>query len=195
MIHFLPDYSPNYDDYSVYFALNFLSKEECDKILNLKTVIQPSSATTPDADTNIRKSTVYWLDHDKSTDWIYQKLGSKILEINRLHFGFDLSGILEPLQVAEYNSDENGQYIWHTDFHTKTPMNVQRKISLSINLTDDGAYEGGNIEHFHINYPAVTPRDIGALVIYPSYIMNRVTPVTRGTKHVLNLFVHGPNFK
>ena len=83
------------------------------------------------------------------------------------------------------------EYVWHSDFHIKTTMNVQRKISIAINLSDDNEYEGGNIEHYHLNYPTATPRDLGALIIYPSYTLNRVAPVLRGTKYVLNLYAHG----
>ena len=150
MIHFLPDYSPQYDDYSVYFTLNFLSKEECDKIISLKSPIPPASATPIEPNPNIRLSTVNWLEHDKLTDWVFQKIGSKVLEINRLHYGFDISGILEPMQVSEYDGNSNEQYEWHTDFHTKTSLNVQRKISVAINLSEDGAYEGGNLENYQL---------------------------------------------
>ena len=37
----------------------------------------------------------------------------------------------------------------------------------------------------------VAPRDLGGVIVFPSFVLHRVTPVTRGIRHSLNAWIHG----
>jgi PKHD-type hydroxylase len=39
------------------------------------------------------------------------------------------------------------------------------------------------------------PRERGAVIIFPSYVLHRVTRVTRGVRKSLVVWVTGPNFR
>lgn len=41
----------------------------------------------------------------------------------------------------------------------------------------------------------VAPRDKGTVIIFPSYILHRVTPVTKGVRKSLAVWISGPRFK
>ena len=67
-----------------------------------------------------------------------------------------------------------------------------RKLSSVLVLTDGSKYVGGDLE---FNYPTgfqntkteTHPflREKGSLVVFPSFVWHRVTPVTKGIRHSL----------
>ena len=142
-----------------------------------------------------RKSNIKWipLQADK-TDWIYYKLMQQTLEANFNYWKFDLSHIKDVIQYTEYNGDELGGYNWHIDVGPH-PIN-HRKISITVQLSDPDDYEGGDLEIWTggVN-PIKAPRQKGAVVMFPSYLLHRVTPVTKGVRKSLVLWVGGNTFR
>ena len=74
-----------------------------------------------------------------------------------------------------------------------------RKVSLTVQLSDPSEYEGGDLE---ISKGGLSEdsgykmhRGKGTVVIFPSYMMHRVTPVTRGTRRSFVLWVGGSHYK
>ena len=61
-------------------------------------------------------------------------------------------------------------------------------------LTDPNEFEGGNFEL----QTSATPHDIklekGDIVIFPSYKLHRVSPVTKGIRHSMVAWAHGSAF-
>ena len=80
----------------------------------------------------------------------------------------------------------------HIDINS---MAVSRKITFLINLSDPAEYEGGQIEFLNIDVDPQIINEQGFCLIFPSYIPYRITPVTKGTKHLLVGHVHGALFK
>lgn len=76
-----------------------------------------------------------------------------------------------------------------------------RKISAIISLNDYTEYEGGDLEFdlgSHRPDPHITCHEIkpkGSVVIFPSHIYHRVTPVTKGTRYSLVSWSLGAPFK
>ena len=71
---------------------------------------------------------------------------------------------------------------WHSD--AGLDRFDERRISLSVELSDPGDYDGGVLEIA----PAVgSPRSLprGGARLFPSRMIHRVTPVTRGVRHAL----------
>lgn len=94
-------------------------------------------------------------------------------------YHFDVSSI-EPLQYAEYHSYDNGGYDWHMDIGTGAAN--CRKLSISVQLSDPSDYDGGDLEFWGTG---VADRDQGKLIAFPSYLLHRVAPVTRGVRRSL----------
>ena len=94
---------------------------------------------------------------------------------------------------AEYTQSES-HLAWHNDIGPY-PFNT-RKISFSINLNNTDEFEGGNLE-FNLGEGEViiAPQNKGSVTIFPSFLLHRVTPITKGIRKVLVGFVEGPPYK
>lgn len=102
-----------------------------------------------------------------------------------------MDGFTEPLQLSEYGVGHF--YDWHLDMG-KNDFSV-RKISFVVQLSDESDYEGGELEVFSSIHPDVQPKSRGTMVIFPSYILHRVTKVTRGARLSLVGWIGGPPYR
>jgi PKHD-type hydroxylase len=138
----------------------------------------------------IRRSRIKWL---RSTHpechWIFMKFAQMALQANAQMWGFELTGMLEDLQYTVYPSG-GGHYDWHLD--VGEGLAAQRKISVTLQLSDENDYEGGNLEIFNQTQPVLAPRQKGTAVLFPSYLLHRVSPVIKGERRSLVLWVSGP---
>lgn len=113
---------------------------------------------------------------------------------NSREIGLDLFDMrdLDLINYNVYSSDRKGEYQWHID---GKPGPSDIKITAVVNISTE-PYEGGDLELF-TDGPVVVEemRKPGALVIFPSIIMHRVTPVTKGVRRTISYWVLGPNFR
>ena len=70
-----------------------------------------------------------------------------------------------------------------------------RKISLSVQLTDPGEYEGGQLQLYTKKNVQTLPKTKGSAIFFPSFLLHQVTPVTKGKRMSLVAWVTGPQFK
>lgn len=141
----------------------------------------------------LNRSVVRHLMPNADTMWIYQKISMMVSLLNSQHYKYDLTGFDEPLYHVTYKSEDQGHYTWHVDRNGEGKP--ARKLSITFQMTDPAAYDGGDLE---INaYGAIDkcPRDRGKLILFPSYEIHRVTPVTRGTRSALVAWSVGPAFR
>lgn len=141
----------------------------------------------------MRKSAVAWIPQVDAYKWIYNKLGGMIEEANNALWKFNLYSMDEQIQYTEYYQD-GGHYDYHLDVGGGYPLN-QRKISITVQLTGADEYEGGNFEILRGKNPESLPKIKGCVLVFPSYLMHRVTPVTSGTRRSLVLWVGGDSYK
>ncbi len=135
-----------------------------------------------------RESTVHFLWPGPAQDWLFDKLEYAVRRLNE-GYGFTLSGFFEGAQVAAYS--QAGHYDWHIDLGEEYYSN--RKLSLSVQLSDPADYDGGELEFKATD--ELAPRQQGALIAFPSYLLHRVRPVTRGRRYSLVSWVSGPPFR
>lgn len=191
---FLPPQLENYLDacwIEGYFnetELDLLNKLYNDSANKRGAEVSDQGIVQPD----LRKSTVAFLEpNSEEARAVIQKLGQLAIQINAQRYKFELLGFYEPLQIAEYG---NGDFFdWHSDFSAGSAST--RKLSLSIQLSDPEKYEGGNLQ-FQINTNHVNaPRTKGTVIIFPSFVLHRVTPIIRGSRRSLVGWVTGMPFK
>ncbi len=140
---------------------------------------------------SLRKSSIIGLEPEEKYNWLFERLTNLAHQCNNQMYYFNLSGFYEPLQLAEYG--EGDFFDWHLDFGTGSSSN--RKISITVQLSEPDAYEGGNLQ-FQINSKTVdAPRTQGSIVMFPSFIRHRVTPITKGRRRSLVGWVSGIPFK
>ena len=187
-----------------YYFTEALDKKTCDKIIKAgiedfdeAVVGNPGEEAL---DKKIRRSKVTWT----SEQWIYDLIWPYLQEANDLAgWRYDITGA-EGTQIGKY--EEGGFYSFHMDGKSdnfsvyNTPENKfkhgnVRKLSLSLLLNDD--YEGGNLQFAKANEEVHTPdfNKLGSVILFPSFMMHRVQPVTKGTRYSLVSWFLGPPFK
>jgi PKHD-type hydroxylase len=62
-------------------------------------------------------------------------------------------------------------------------------------LSDPSEYEGGDLLLHTGDEPIVINKQKGMLVMFPSYTLHEVTPVTKGERYSLVAWVHGPKLR
>jgi PKHD-type hydroxylase len=142
-------------------------------------------------DASIRRSQVQFLPNSPEYRWVYERLGEVVSRVNANYYRFDLTGFGEQLQMTNYNSEEQGTYGWHMDMGVQ---GVSRKLSLVLQLTDPSQYEGGNLEILAGSNASIVEKKKGRIVLFPSWMLHRVTPVTKGQRQSLVVWVSGPYF-
>jgi PKHD-type hydroxylase len=68
---------------------------------------------------------------------------------------------------------------------------VQRKLSLTLQLTDPSRYQGGELQFKARDAVTAAARAPGTLIGFPSYLVHRVTQVTAGTRESIVAWVAG----
>jgi len=144
-------------------------------------------------DGSIRDSEICFFNSaDVDSRWIFQRLAGSIKEINQQFWNFDLNRI-ETLQYSEYNVGQF--YKDHIDMMYECPNRATRKLSFTVQLTDESEYEGGEMLFKTSLEPQEAKKNKGTIMFFPSYVLHEVTPVTKGTRHALVGWVTGPAFK
>ena len=152
------------------------------------------STTSPN-----RQSSVKFFQPDGNNNWIFEKISRTISLINDRYYGFDLTGY-DAVQYTEYGT-VGAKYDWHMDTimgPNKSDKMVQtRKLSMTMPLNDPSEYEGGEfqIQTGLPEEPLVVEQKRGTAIIFPSFMLHRVTPVISGVRKSIVVWAVGPKFK
>ena len=139
-----------------------------------------------EVNTSSRRTKIHWI---PKTDEVYSMILTEILKANDLYYKFNLSGESEHIQYTVYYGEEEGYYDWHIDSMHKH----KRKLSGVVQLSDPSEYEGGELQIQNGGIHTVEKAK-GTFVIFPSWMTHRVTPVTKGVRKSLVIWVEGPQF-
>jgi PKHD-type hydroxylase len=177
--------------YSYAFLDDFLSKDECEKIIKIAKNNKIVKGKTFNNSKNVRESDIVWLYPSEELDWLFRKITDATLSLNERFYKFDLYGLIEGLQFTNYKAP-NGKYDKHVDRALNKGI---RKLSMSIQLTDPKKYEGGELKLYESDTPNTMSKKQGTLILFPSFILHEVTPVTKGERNSLVTWITGKNFK
>ena len=142
-------------------------------------------------DKEYRNSITSFMPITTDSEWLFRSLTDIITTANKTYFGFDINSI-ESLQYTVYN--EGGFYNKHIDILNSTSASGVRKLSFSLQLTDEEDYEGGDLIISNAK-DVVMLRNKGTITFFPSYTPHEVLPVTSGVRKALVGWIIGPNFK
>jgi PKHD-type hydroxylase len=176
------------------FWNNAFSKEECQTIINIAKDKGLVKGTTfnDDKTKDVRDSKISWLYPIDKIDWVFRRVTDITLNLNERFFKFDLFGINEGFQFTNYEAP-SGKYGKHVDRAMNIPV---RKLSISIQLTNPEEYEGGELKLYDGEEDGIIMnKEQGTLVIFPSYVLHEVMPVTKGIRNSLVTWVTGKQFK
>lgn len=142
-----------------------------------------------------RKSNIVWL----NDNWIYKEIQPYIRKANinaGWNFEWDES---EHFQFTKYKLNQH--YDWHCDSSPepyKNNLNKRyngkiRKLSTILALSNPKDYKGGSLQFQFRDHREKADEiheckqlaEKGSLIVFPSHIYHRVTPVTKGKRYSL----------
>jgi len=188
---------------------NLFTEEECDTIirdvmshpLEAAVVVNPSrdnEAKEENKETvekiQSRRSRTRGLDrnHGNFSD-VYNRIAQTIAQQNevfwkeRIPLNFN-SDLFENIQFGRYDARDKGHYNWHSDVGVKGSL-AKRRLSAVVMLSDSSSFTGGV---FQIQTTAKTTdlhTQRGSLIVFPSYVLHRVTEVLTGTRYSLACWI------
>lgn len=164
---------------------------DCDRAVALAEAVALRPGTidgTVTTDAAQRNSAVTFIPRADEAAWLYDKVVSAVLQANRDFWGFQLDGD-EPIQVARYDAGQH--YIGHVDIGMEEPYSL-RKLSVVVQLSDPADYQGGALVfHSSGEKRVAAPRTRGEMIVFPSYVLHQVEPVTAGRRHSLAHWIIG----
>jgi PKHD-type hydroxylase len=182
---------------------NFLKPEECKKIIADYKNSEKQKATIFDTEKSnielksIRECYTSWIGIENKSNWLYNKLVGQVINHNQRYFKFDLFGLVEKLQFTYYKAPGN-----HYQAHVDSSFNGKiRKLSAIVLLSNPKKFKGGEL-CLYTGYDTKSKKDYevvklkqGMIVIFPSFTLHKVKPVTSGERYSLVSWFTGPNFK
>ena len=183
------------------FALadNVFSKEECEKIIKIgkkqglkeAKVGESENIHIGNIDKTKRNSKITWIIPSNETHWVFEKITNISKELNNRYFNFDIFGAIEGLQFTSYKAP-GGNYGKHVDNAYGITI---RKLSITIQLSEPDKYEGGELCLYNTEKPIILQKKQGQIIMFPSYVLHEVKPVTKGERISLVVWLTGKQFK
>ena len=168
--------------------------EKVDKNIFIKSEVNPQNSNIQNS---IRKSKNCWI---PSTYWIGGFLWHYIMTANKDNFLYDISHIEQDMiQYTHY--DKGDYYNWHTDMDIcdiNEPDQLVRKLSFTLQLTNDDEYTGGDLEFADFDdssYRFLVPKSRGTVIVFDSRTPHRVTPIESGIRKSLVGWVVGKRWR
>ena len=180
-----------------YYFASALNKEMCEGIIESGLNLSSTEAKVNDGpktheDLSLRKGKVSWFEKNSPIHSIINNFVHQANYAAKWHFTLNSS---EKVQFAQYENE--AFYNWHRDGDISSDN--FRKLSVTVQLSDPFDYTGGNFEMKHIWNDTLLEMDKettmqGTIIIFPSMLPHRVTPITKGVRYSLVQWFSGPDF-
>jgi len=175
---------------------NFLTENELNYLANHELWNNQNRAEIGDTtvDESYRRTNISWLPQSIENIPLYEKIADVFAEVNRRFFHCSLDGFLEQIQLTKYNEDTQDYYDWHTDMSPDDNY-MPRKLSMVLMLSDPKDFEGGELQIKTKRDNDILDMKKGRAWFFPSYVLHRVTPVTKGIRKTAVLWASGEQWK
>jgi PKHD-type hydroxylase len=194
--------------YNFWFFRNAIPPHECGRIIKHGLSYKDQEGVTGikgevSNNKKLRDSSICFIDDP----WIYRLIMPYVQVANKnagWNFQWDHT---ESIQFTKYKLNQH--YSWHTDSHTEPyddPGKINhgklRKLSCCVALNNSTDYKGGELEiasddkegnKVPLKCEAIKYQ--GSIVVFPSFMWHRVTPVTEGLRYSLVTWSIGWPFK
>jgi PKHD-type hydroxylase len=127
--------------------------------------------------------------------FVSRQILSEICRLNSGLWYFDLTGFVpdDETMLLRYRGASGDHYDWHVD--VGQGHSASRKLGFTVQLSASAEYDGGDLEFHSVSSDREGFRRKGLLLVFPAFLLHRVTPITKGTRHVIVGWVHGPSFR
>ena len=72
---------------------------------------------------------------------------------------------------------------------------MTRKISASLQLSSPTDYNGGEMLIKSNREAIISPKELGTLIVFPSFLLHKVKPIISGQRESLVIWISGPPFR
>jgi PKHD-type hydroxylase len=188
--------TPNFATFKKLFT-----DEECDAIIKFGKRQPMADATistgrTSDDDTRRGKIGRF---AGEEVRWVYQRVLDAMHKANAHSWKYNLptdlkSKQIETMQFGLYDHKKKAFYKFHADNGFIGSPHEKRKLSLTVQLSDNASYTGGEllirpsclqVPGKDLKEPETASSARGTAIVFPSCLSHMVTPVTRGTRYSL----------
>ena len=137
---------------------------------------------------------IAYIPPQKESAWLYEMLLPLAIEANNNSYHFDIDIVTDPIHYVIYPED-GGHLDWHMDVGAYG-VNT-RKLAMTVQLSDSSEYEGGDFQIWNGGKDRfiTLPREKGDVVVFPAFLMHRVTPITKGQRKCLVFWTGGRPFR
>ena len=177
--------------YNYYYFDKLLSNEKCSLISQKMREHSNSNIVERAASHTPKRSNVLM------TEWRHVKeelseIEDLIQQVNQNVFAFDIYNFCNSdiINLNHYDSKDKGEYSWHCDGTMNELFDF--KLTVVLNISNQ-PYTGGHLEIFDQRPMRMESMDNpGSVIMFPSYLQHRVTPVTSGQRTSLSMWIKGP---
>jgi PKHD-type hydroxylase len=198
-----------------YYDENFLSKEKVDeinyKLFTLEPTLDKKKGSLIGENYNNIDRIHFTISRFDKKDDIYfaDEIIEKSLNINQKYFNLDLDSLFR-FNLLRYTGQDKNHIDWHMDEHfgydipdnsSITESTKFRKLTTVLMLSSHEEYEGGEFLFYDFstapdNYPICSFKmDKGEAIIFPSFALHKVNPVTSGKRNSLVAWFSGPRWR
>ncbi len=138
---------------------------------------------------------VVGLCEDEDSD-VFELIRNLFELANEDNFNYDLDGDTLDIQLLRYR--EGGQYNWHADYglSANSERGMTRKLSVSIQLSEESDYEGGDLEFIdYCGRHSHSSRLKGSGVVFDSRLPHRANIIKSGERFALVAWASGPQLR
>lgn len=181
------------DDVTEYwFVKNAISHDSCDAMINRFEQLQTEKGVVGEWNGGaevlaIRDVNKIALPCDLG---IGATLAGMALSINNQAWKFDITN-QNQTEYLKYEKD--GHYVMHMDTSFSLRSSQTRKLTVLAFLNDD--FEGGKLYLCTGSTRYYPPQEKGTVLVFPSFILHGVEPVTSGIRRSIVTWMSGPWFK
>jgi PKHD-type hydroxylase len=176
-----------------FVANNIFSPEECRSIIQLgreapatEAMVKTKAGTSYKQ--GLRQCDLAWFSQEEQDyQWFHQRIADTLVKVNQDIWQFELDGKKEYAQFTSYGPGH--KFDWHTDVGAADIS--RRKLTCVIHLNDASEYQGGELLLFATSTPRKVSHEVGSMIIFPSYVLHRVMPVTAGRRYTLVQWMSG----
>jgi predicted 2-oxoglutarate/Fe(II)-dependent dioxygenase YbiX len=178
---------------NIVIAREAFSLDFCNQVRKIQPN-EPATVGQNRIDADVRRSNLLFFHGCLRHYEIYKPLMDCITSLNEQHFQFDLDHLEAP-QLTEYDGKYQGEYKPHVDSCPLDEFGTTRKLSFILQLSPSAEYEGGELVFPNIDaFDSVAAKEQGTVIVFPSYLLHGVKPVTEGHRKSLVAWARGPAF-
>ena len=171
-----------------------LNKNECDQIIKLGEDLSFEKGSAGGSINKLRETDISWIHNSE----LQNRLFEYVQTANATTWAYDIENYCSRgMQYTVYEGHLESYYKPHVDVYLTDDHPYQRKLSITLQLSDPDEYEGGDFSFTEIIDKPDTDslKKKGTILVFPSFMKHEVKPVTRGTRRSLVAWFEGPRWR